>query len=109
VVVHSGREEIIMELPIKPTVWDDALVCPSCGEENLHHEKIEVFERVEDAAEGCHVVVEGRTLHSDPDITGNPSRRRNGLKIRFWCEHCPATPTLELLQHKGSTYMWWGE
>lgn len=36
-----------------------------------------------------------------------PSLRRDGLKIGFWCETCPAEPSLSIYQHKGQTFIEW--
>jgi len=79
------------------------LLCPSCGFNYLHQERIEVFERAEDQAQGVHVVVEELKATIDTDLTGNPSKRREGLSIRFWCEGCKAKPVLTISQHKGNT------
>lgn len=81
------------------------LLCPSCGHSNLHHDKVEVFECGEDATYGLHVTVKDAQTTVDTDLKGNPSSRRHGLEITFWCESCDAKPVLRLLQHKGSTYV----
>lgn len=81
------------------------LICPNCGSLYLHHEKIEVFERAEDASEGLHVSVDGMSIAVDTKLLGNPSMRRHGLKIHFRCEGCKHLPVLSLEQHKGCTYM----
>lgn len=82
--------------------WGWELLCPCCGQENLHHEKIEVFERCEDAESGLRVTVTGN-IEIDRNLTGNPSCRRHGLKIFFWCENCKAKSVLSVSQHKGKT------
>jgi hypothetical protein len=38
---------------------------------------------------------------------GNPSSRRGGVAIRFWCEGCDSAPELTLEQHKGETHLHW--
>ena len=81
------------------------LECPSCKGNNLHHEKVEIFERGEDQPTGLHVSVENGKSITDTDLTGNPSNRRHGLSIHFSCEHCEAKPVLTVVQHKGSTYV----
>ena len=43
----------------------------------------------------------------DTDIRDNPSARRYGLRIFFWCEHCCAVPVLNIYQHKGNTFLRW--
>lgn len=81
------------------------LVCPSCGFNFLHHDKVEVFERNEDAPNGVHVTIEESKATVDTSLQGNPSSRRHGLKIYFWCEGCEAKPVLSISQHKGNTYV----
>lgn len=79
------------------------LVCPSCGSEYLHHHKVEVFERKEDATQGLHVTVSKDSAAIDNVLDGNPSARRHGLSVHFWCEGCKAEPVLSIGQHKGNT------
>lgn len=83
----------------------DALCCVGCGEPNLHHEKVEVFYRDgEDAEQGYHVVCT-HDVTIGRSMIGNPSRRRDGVRIVFNCEHCDAKTELTIVQHKGSTYL----
>ncbi len=80
------------------------LRCPSCGSVYLHHGRIEIFDRQnEDDEAGLHVSVEQSRVTVDSDISGNPSSRRGGLKIHFWCEECTGKSILMLAQHKGTT------
>lgn len=81
------------------------LLCPQCGNEYLHHEKIEAFQRLEDAVSGLHVSIEGEELVVDKNLGGNPSMRRHGLKIQFRCESCSHKPVMKIDQHKGNTYI----
>ena len=79
------------------------LLCPKCGSNYLHHEKVEVFECGEDASHGVHVtVIDGKAV-TDSSLTGNPSRRRHGLNVHFWCESCTAKSIFSISQHKGVT------
>ena len=82
-----------------------ALLCPNCGDSWLHHEKVDVFERKEDEEKGLHVTIKGSEYFVDDDLTGNPSSRRNGLKVGFYCEMCDAISTLSISQHKGNTFV----
>jgi hypothetical protein len=84
--------------------YDKELRCSGCGEPNLHHERVDIYERPEDAEKGLHVAVYSMEATVDNDISGNPSRRRDGLKITLYCEHCPKTTILAIYQHKGTTY-----
>jgi hypothetical protein len=91
---------------------ENAIECPVCGGVNLHHADVSVFDRIEDeektvvttVAESGEVTV--RTEDSVKSL--NPSRRRHGLLIQFWCEGNCEVPSLAVYQHKGSTYMEWG-
>lgn len=92
--------------------------CPACGSTNVHQDRVEVFERREDADHGLHVTVlhhdrddravESRddregTYRVDTSLQGNPSGRRHGVRIEFWCEQCPTRSLLTIAQHKGET------
>lgn len=81
------------------------LKCPSCGFNYLHHNRIEIFERGEDEQKGLHVTVENGELQTNTNLEGNPSSRRHGLLIHFWCEGCKAQPVLSISQHKGNTWV----
>jgi hypothetical protein len=93
---------------------DGALCCPWCGEEEwpcLHHGEVTVYERGEDAK---HVMVTRVSRDKPPAVetvptagSGNPSARRNGLKISFWCEFCDSVSELTISQHKGQTLLDW--
>ncbi|MEA3437936.1 MAG: hypothetical protein U9R43_15845 [Thermodesulfobacteriota bacterium] len=81
------------------------LKCPSCGFNYLYHDRIEVFDRTEDAETGLHVDVSDEKVSVDNNLNGNPSGRRHGLKIYFRCEGCSEKPVMSILQHKGNTYI----
>lgn len=84
---------------------EDLLICPSCGETTLHHGKVEVFSRDgEDSQTGRHVVVESNGwVNTDNSMGRNPSLRRDGILIHFWCECCADKSVLSIAQHKGAT------
>ena len=84
---------------------DYELLCPGCGQPNLHHESVEVYERDrEDSETGIKAVMK-RGLQVSRDMMDNPSRRRNGVRMVFNCEHCDAISDLTVIQHKGTTYL----
>lgn len=85
--------------------YDSELLCPKCGGNYLRHDKVEVFERGEDQATAVHVTVEDGKAVLDQSLVGNPSARRHGLLVHFWCEGCSARTALSLYQHKGNTFM----
>jgi len=88
---------------------DYGLACPCCGDtHNLHQVSAKVFFRDKEDGEGG-VAVECNT-HAVQNLSyqhGNPSLRRDGISIRFACEHCAAEPELAIYQHKGSTFIEW--
>jgi hypothetical protein len=83
------------------------LVCPGCGCSNLHHDQVDVYARdAEDSPTGYHATVTaGAGLRLLNNMTDNPSSRRDGLRVLFWCEQCPALSELTIVQHKGTTYL----
>ena len=81
------------------------LRCAGCDGDYLHHVKVDVFERREDADEGIHASVTGSGMTVDSDLTDNPSGRRHGLTIRFACESCSMESVLTIAQHKGQTFL----
>ena len=92
------------------------LPCPRCGSDYLHHRGVTAFDRSEDAETVLRTSVGvGKTsvaLVPQAD-SGNPSVRRDGLVIQFWCEHCnggddgDSTIELTLAQHRGATEIAW--
>lgn len=103
---------------------DTDLACPSCGGFNLHQYEVAVFNRAEDekivtrttvpngpylTADGKEQEVPERTVMVDRvrNSPQNPSLRRQGVVIRFWCEGCHARPELTVAQHKGAEEMCW--
>lgn len=81
------------------------LCCPKCESYYTHHEKIEVFNRSEDEKQGLHVVVENDKVLQGNDITDNPSTRRQGILVHFYCEMCKKLSSLSIIQHKGQTLL----
>lgn len=77
-----------------------ALVCPNCGGGCTHHTVVDVYTRGEDAPE-----TRTRVGSDDMRAIRNPSRRRSGLNIGFYCENCPQRFWLCIAQHKGSTFV----
>jgi hypothetical protein len=95
------------------------LTCPCCNNDYLHHDAVTVFSRREDAEFVRKTTVVDNSVATDKefnDHSGNPSSRRDGLSINFWCETCGqldanGVPTrklvLHIAQHKGNTIMRW--
>ena len=86
------------------------LLCPSCGSFYLHHSKITAFDRGEDSTTAVRIEVLNGQIAVNPLDRGdaNPSLRRDGVTIDFWCEGCGSEPiTLTIGQHKGMTEIGW--
>lgn len=87
------------------------LKCPCCGEEYIRHTGVKVFSRKEDdeytsvTKVECDGEINHRLLLSN--LTNNPSKRREGLIIKFFCEICQSTFSLAISQHKGNTFFEW--
>jgi hypothetical protein len=85
--------------------YDVELLCPACGFNYLHHDKVEVFERYgEDNPLGIHATIKDVSLEVDSSMFRNPSSRRDGIRIEFCCEGCDEISVLQIVQHKGITY-----
>jgi hypothetical protein len=83
---------------------NNALVCPSCGCDKLHHVGI-VSE--DSPAVMAVQVVNSMVTQSFCDPRENPSARPSGIAIGFECEQYPAVSELRLAQHKGETIADW--
>jgi hypothetical protein len=91
---------------------DGGLACPACGCNNLHHDGIRYFTRCEDDEDVQVVMVGGyeedvRVTTRPNSGSGNPSGRRSGMVVQFYCEVCPVLSSLAIYQHKGTTYIEW--
>ena len=85
---------------------NNALRCPGCGCENLHHYQVDVFCREkEDAPRGVHAMVRPSGAVVKSDMKFNPSSRRDGLVVSFFCEQCDVISVMTIVQHKGTTYL----
>lgn len=85
------------------------LRCPKCDGTYLHHHTVTVYIRAgEDSRQAIVTTVDddgARVSKIDGENNGNPSPRRDGLIIRFYCEGCDASVCLDLYQHKGQTFL----
>lgn len=92
----------------KAIIDENVLICPSCGNDNLHHDHIDVFFRHKgEDSESYRLSVNAETgdslLHGFDHAERNPSERRHGIKVWFWCEHCHSDVFMTIAQHKGLT------
>lgn len=93
-----------------PTLDEDQLICPYCNSNNLHHSGVSSYDRSEDAEKVRVTHVTGMVVsvaNVEEAHSNNPSPRRAGLTIEFWCEICDDKPVLAIMQHKGTTYIGW--
>lgn len=93
-------------------IHDSILLCPHCDNGNLHHIRTEVYVRgEEDANYGTMLIADDNSrwnnVKFESSFSNNPSTRRNGIRVFFVCEHCPELSVLDIIQHKGSTYIEW--
>lgn len=95
---HYGKQKKLYEYN---------LLCPHCNGNNMHQHTVGIYNRDEDATKGTHVEVTKDKVTIDSKLDGNPSLRRQGLSIAFWCEHCDGEYIFNIYQHKGLTLMGW--
>jgi hypothetical protein len=92
---------------------ENRICCPICGDAyGMHHTKIEIFNRSSDDMITNHYIFQNGKISNNYDgkkaNEENPSLRRSGIKIKFYCESCNDKEfTLCLAQHKGSTFLYW--
>lgn len=91
------------------------LKCPRCGNSYLHQKDVQVFHRLEDDPVVRVITVKDGEVESIPfpnNDTFNPSTRRHGMIVFFYCENCgpengSADLYMTIAQHKGETLMEW--
>jgi len=100
-IENDERKRIVLELAANGAV--SSLLCPGCGSDSLKHYRVEYFDREQDDCFGMHVSIQDGEVTQDQDMTDNPSLRRGGVSVFFWCESCNEMPVLHIYQHKGQT------
>ena len=87
------------------------LKCPRCDSDYLHHGRVICYERSEDEPNTAVLSMENGgfvAIEKRPSVDcKNPSSRRNGLTIDFYCEQCGEGLELLISQHKGQTFIGW--
>jgi hypothetical protein len=94
---------------ISPVIYADHLACPECHGEHLRHDQVTMYDRAEDAPRVTKTEVQDRKtkiITIANDGSGNPSERRDGLAVQFWCENCETGSELTIAQHKGVSLGW---
>lgn len=103
--------------PIFETVesYGTTIACPYCKDPHgFHHRRIDAYFRKNDRDKhGPYVSIDYEKGLSKYDrfssMDENPSGKRDGISIWFWCETgCPDSK-LNIKQHQGTTYFEWGE
>jgi hypothetical protein len=89
--------------------WHDGgwlLRCGWCQWQNTHFVRTEVYHdpdttNLNDTR--LRAVIQGPEFRLDSTDEGNPSPRRNGIRLLYRCEMCPGISALEIFEHKGDT------
>lgn len=105
------------------------LSCPNCGFFCTHHEEtivhgheswwekdgevveVEDWEEAKESDEyehktkGVGISVEPNGLEVEEIETENPSSRRDAVSVIFSCEGCSVISSLQIVQHKGNTFI----
>lgn len=79
---------------------DLPLFCEHCRQDSLHILEVEIFDKFE-GENGDHYTIKNRDFFIDSDMTKNPSKKRNGLKIHFVCE-CGEKSELSIYQENAT-------
>jgi predicted GIY-YIG superfamily endonuclease len=84
---------------------DSVLHCPVCDFPFTHLKNVTVWARPEDCTPNT-VLIETQTghIHVGNSNEGNPSSRRDGLSMLFYCENGEHTFIIDIAQHKGETF-----
>lgn len=85
---------------------DNLFYCSSCKSIDTHQKSVDVFFREEDSDTGVATHVDNNGTTSTSDQTDNPSPRRDGIVISLECEQCPVITKVNIVQHKGGTYIY---
>jgi hypothetical protein len=107
-MLHQQLNKFSNKLEMEVLEDEVLLLCFWCNGDYQHHDRITVFDRGEDAATTKVTEVEGgsvTTLTLPSQQTRNPSSRRDGVAIRFYCEHCRGLTELTVEQHKGQSFL----
>ena len=111
----------MQSIKLKPNWFENELLCPVCGYNNLHQESVVVYDRIMHPNTVLVTRAYAGNIQVNPmpaNESGNPSADRNAVAIEFWCEHCHGewheTPPhyldyfkLQIQQHTGTTYLDW--
>lgn len=94
----------VAELGLVRQGGENVLVCPACGGDCIHQiETVVVMRKRESEAEPLRVHVDRAGISTA--FASEKATRRDVTRIRFRCEDCPHLSCLEVVQHKGQTFV----
>lgn len=115
--MDESRKPVEIDRHLSNDPYWHTLCCPSCGDNFLHHRAVRVFNRDNDDETGVETFVFKEESHTRVSpCCDNPSLRRHGVVIDFYCEHCGfgegrpddhVVGQLCIAQHKGHTGIFW--
>ena len=100
-----GQQAQGSALPAHDPLEFPPLKCPWCGFDYLHHDDVDVWVRHVEDTDVDPTRIPGTFRQSGAPFGENPSPRRSGLRIHLTCEGCPKRSALEVIQHKGQTFL----
>lgn len=97
-----------IQIPIAGHDIGEELACPACGGTYLHHVSVSIWSRDTEDSDGNLTNVGNGVKVSRVKADTIPGRR-DAIRITFTCENgCDLRAiALQIMQHKGETYMAW--
>lgn len=83
---------------------EGVLCCPVCKGFYTHHYAVVAYACEEDQKAVVTAIPTNKYAVEGFNIPENPSARRDGVAVMFFCEECAARFRVTIAQHKGSTY-----
>lgn len=86
---------------------EQLIECLHCGNSYTRQYKTTIYERGEDDKFGKKYTIIGKELKifKKSKLNGNPSDRRDGITIDIKCEFCGKDTKINIIQHKGQTFI----
>ena len=104
-----------VRLDMKYSSDEGTLLCPYCEQDNaafLHHLGLSYFARGEDEVTGTRIDVKQGGVRVNVStlnpLEGNPSARRGGISILFWCEICTGVMSFVSRNIRGTRWCFGG-
>lgn len=88
------------------------LLCPLCTGAFLHSTYVVVYDRHQGGLKTFETTIDHVEMSRsavDSEVSDNPSEKRHGLAVGFYCEDCGEDEEFELTfaQHNGQTLVQW--